>query len=233
MTARRFVAVAGSAPEGWDKRKLLPPPARARKLRRIIARNARRAGGRRVPIAAGLFESGSRMAAVVRWRPFGWRYLMGHPNNRIRGLVRGNVLLTRGIRRRWVEPVAVDVGRRSLYFTVAVAPLLGVAFVVAHRETRSADPDGKGREAAHEALTGAVLDLMDDGWEVVLFADWNGGEPAHEIRALRTVHNAGVDWIRATRGVRAVTVETVDGPNVDDVTDHPHGLLLAVLEVDA
>lgn len=239
MTARavRFAVVVGSAPEGWDKRRQLPPARRARALRRIIntyARQARREHfpGEPVRAVAGLFETGSRMRRVVRRWPVGWRFTMGTPNNRIRGLVRGNGLLSRGVRVRLADEIPVDVGRRTLHFPIVTAPDLGVAFVVGHRETRRADPGGRGRRAAEYALRDAVVELVEGGWEVVVMVDWNGGEPLEwgpGSAYVRPLHRRGVDWCLGTAGVRVIE-RTLEGPGVHEVTDHGH-LLALVLEV--
>lgn len=226
MSARsvELTLIAASAPEGWDKsrlrrRPLLPPLARAAVLRWRLGQVAREQAGRRRPrhLAAGLFESGDYMARAVRLarrrRP-AWRFGMGRPNNVIRGKRRGNALVTYGSDLQHIEDLHVDVGPRELHLPVFESEAMQLRVIVAHRETQRADPDGKGRKAAHDALKRAVSRYRADGWHVVVLADWNGGPP--DVPILRVLERAGVDSISATSGVQLVRSAIVPAPRVTD-----------------
>lgn len=229
MTSTSFplTLVACSAPEGWDKRKLLPPKMRARALLWKIGRLSRRQVGRgnRRHVAAGLFESGTRMdVAAAR---AGWAFqLSDPPNNRMKdGTVRGNGLLWLHVPGLQLDhTLTVDVGRRNLHLPVYQSEQLGLRIFVGHRETQKADPDGKGRRAVEATLEAAVAKSMKLGWHVVVMVDWNGGWfDRHGPLDVAARHK--VDWIFVSPGIEVDDVDVVKGGLV---TDHPRILVAQV-----
>lgn len=229
MTSTSFplTLVACSAPEGWDKRRLLPPRIRARRLRRVVGRIARREAGRGRPrrVFAGLFETGTRMdVAAAR---AGWAFqLSDPPNNRMKdGTVRGNGALWRNVPgMQLAHTLTVDVGRRNLHLPVYDSHTLQLRVFVAHRETRRADPDGRGRAAVGGVLAAAVRKSLDLGWHVAVIADWNGAPPVTDAR-MRVAIREGVDSILVSRHIEVLTRGLVKAGRV---TDHGHALVAQV-----